>query len=200
MFSEKEANEQGQRLTHPWSGEGPGQKLRPVRQKTRRHTSASAPYLHRHPSALCASENKCGCLPSGPQRTLDSTAGAEGMHVSPHPRQHRMLAFFFTFANMIQGKGCPVVQVGKDSVTSAINSLSTQKTNGVCLLLQCARVFALFPSGVKLIHSSTARLNPPLAWNSGRLFSVCVSGTCAPTQRRHLINSRRAKQSTGWRK
>lgn len=37
---------------------------------------------------------------------------------------------------------------------------------------------ALFSFGVKPIHSSTARLNPLLAWNSGQracLFSLCLS-------------------------
>ena len=87
---------------------------------------------------------------------------------------------------MTQATGCPVVRAGKGLSTGAINVLSAQKTQrNVSSFAKCA-LFRHFSSfGVRPVYSSTARLSPPLARNSGqraRLFSVCLSSARSPSQ------------------
>lgn len=166
---------------------------RPARQEAPRHGPASS------------------LLPAAPRlrRKMGSLSLTHRGHLAPRHRLqkcrfHRTPASttrsqVLVFANVRQAMGCPVVRVGKGLITGAINVLSAQKTEwNVSSFAKCALFRHSSSFGVKPIYSSTARLSPPLARNSGqraRLFSVCLSSARSPSE--VALNKHQAGQ-TGW--
>lgn len=96
------------------------------------------------PTALCSSQKEDRLFLSLthrghliPQRHLQKC-------LSHHTPASTACSHFLVFAKMRRGMGSPVDQVGKGLITCAINFLSAQKTNGMCLLLQSVLFFGTF--------------------------------------------------------
>lgn len=138
------------------------------------------------------------------ERMLDFMARFK-VSVSPQPCQHCMLAFFKPW----------LIWYGKGGVTLftlawiwlLVWLIFFPHRRGIEYVLFCkvCSALAFFFFGIKPICSSTACLNPPLAWNLGHrecLFSICLSGACSPSQSdgEHLINICWAKQRMELRK